>query len=75
MLSLRFHLFMFSAVQFLSVLISTLLYILLFYLVKITGLPPVWEGAANSAYHLSFRCRLKFVCPSFPLMFRTSFEF
>ena len=62
--------------------------------VKVTELPPVWEKAANSAYHLFFFffcfCfffffvfilfyfiffLLRYVCPSFLLMFRTSFEF
>ena len=34
----------------LNVLILTLLCVLLFNLVKLTELPPVWERAANSAY-------------------------
>ena len=42
---------------------------------KVTGLPPVWERGANSAYHLLFRCLLRYVCPSFSLMFRTNFGF
>ena len=67
--------FMFSAVRFLNVLILTLLRVLLFNLVKLYELPPVWERAANSAYHLLFRCLLRYVCSSFPLMFRTSFGF
>ena len=66
---------MFGAVQFLNVLILTFLCILFFNLVKLTELPPVWERAANSAYHLLFRCLLRCVCSSFPLMFRTSFGF
>ena len=64
---------MFGAVQFLNVLMLTFLSVLLFNLVKLTELPPVWEGAANSPYHLLFRCLLRYVCSSFPLMFRTSF--
>ena len=64
---------MFGAVPFLKVLILTLLYVLLFNLVKLTELPPVWERAANSAYHLLFRCLLRYVCSFF--MFRTSFGF
>ena len=40
---------MFGAVQFLNVLILTRLCVLLFNLVKLTELPPVWERAANSA--------------------------
>ena len=43
---------MFGAVQFLNVLILTLLCVLLFNLVKLTELPLVWERAANSAYHV-----------------------
>ena len=39
---------MFGAVQFLNVLILTLLCVLCFNLVKLTELPPVWERAANS---------------------------
>ena len=66
---------MFGAVQFLNVLILTLLYVLLFNLVMVTELPPVWERVANSAYHLLFYCVLRYVCPFFPLMFRTNFEF
>ena len=45
---------MFGAVQVLNVLILTLLCVLLFNLVKLTELPPIWERAANSAYHLLF---------------------
>ena len=75
MLSLRFHLFLFGVVQVLGVLILTLLCILLFDSVKVTELPPVWEGAAGSAYHLLFRCLLIYVCSSFPLMFGTGFGF
>ena len=48
--------FICGAVQFLNVLILTLLCAILFNLVKLTELPPVWERAANSAYHLLFRC-------------------
>ena len=44
----------------------------LFNSVKVTELPPVWERAANSAYHLLLRCLLRYVCPSPSLMFRTS---
>ena len=44
--------FMFGAVQFLNVLILTLLCAQFFNSVKITELPPVWERGANSAYHL-----------------------
>ena len=73
--SLRFHMFYVRCFQFLNVLILTLLCVLLFNLVKLNELPPVWERAANSAYHLFFRCLLKYVCSSFPLMFRTSFGF
>ena len=47
---------MFRAVQFSNVLISKLLCVLLFNLVKLTELPPVWERAANSVYYLLFRC-------------------
>ena len=46
--------FMFGAVQFLNVLILTLLCDLLDNLVKLTELPPVWERTVNSAYHLLF---------------------
>ena len=67
--------FMFSATQFLNVLILTLLCVLLFNLVQLTELPPEWERAANSAYHLLFRYLLRYVCSFFPLMFRTSFGF
>ena len=61
---------MFGAVQFLSVLILTLLCVLLFILVKLAKLPPVWERAVNSVYHLLFRCLLRNVCLSFPLILR-----
>ena len=37
--------------------------------VKVTELPPVLERVANSAYHLYFCCLLRYVCPSFLLMF------
>ena len=43
--------------------------------VCLTELPPVWERAANSAYHLLFRCLLRYVCSCFPMMFRTSVRF
>ena len=44
---------MFSAVQFLSVFILTLLCVSnSFISVMVTVLPPVLERAANSAYHL-----------------------
>ena len=74
-LSLRFHLFYVRCDLFLNALISTLLGVLLFNLVKLTELPPGWERAANSAYHLLFHCLLRYVCSYFPLMFRTSFRF
>ena len=48
--------FMFGAVHFLNVLIFTPLCVLLFNLVMLTELPPVWERAANLTYHLLFRC-------------------
>ena len=38
-------------------------------------LPSVWERADNSAYHLLFCCVLRYVCPSFPLMIRTTYGF
>ena len=66
---------MFVAVKFLNVLILTLLYVLLFNLLMLTELPPVPERAANSAYYLLFCYLLRYVCSSFPLMFRTSFGF
>ena len=47
--------FIFGAVQFLNVLMLTLLCVLLFNLVKLTELPIVSERASNSAYHLLFR--------------------
>ena len=46
------------AVQFLNVLILTLLNVRLFNLVKVTELPSVWERATNSTYHLLFLCKL-----------------
>ena len=64
---------MFAAVQILNVLILTLLYVQFFNSVKVTELPPIWERAADSAYQLLFHCLLRYVCPPFPLMFRTSF--
>lgn len=36
---------------------------------KTIVLPPVWERAAYSAYHLWYCCLLGCVCPSFPLVF------
>ena len=55
---------MFGAVKFLNVLILTLLCVQLFILVKLIKLPPVWKRAANSAYHLLFRCLLRlFIFP------------
>ena len=49
---------MFDPVQFLNVLILTLLCVLLFSEVK----PPVLERAANLAYHVLFHCLLRYVC-------------
>ena len=66
---------MFGAVQFLNDLILALLCVLLFNLVKLTELPRVRERAANSACRLLIRCLLRYVCSSFPLMFRISFGF
>ena len=66
---------MLGAVQFLFFLILTVMCILLFNLVKVTELPPVWKRAVNSAHHLLFLCVLRYVCPAFPMMFRTSFGF
>ena len=67
---------MFGAVQFLNVLILTLLCVLLFNLVKVTELSPVWKRAANSASIICyFVVLLRYVCTPFPLMFRTSFGF
>ena len=65
--------FMFGAVQFLNVFILTLLCVQFIYSTQVTELPPVWERAANSAYHLLFCCLLRYVCPSFPLMFGMGF--
>ena len=45
---------MFGAVQFLNVFVLTLLCAQLFNSVKVTELQPIWERAANSAYHLFF---------------------
>ena len=65
---------MFSAIQFLNVLILTLLcFQFIFYSAKVIELPSVWERGANSAYYLYFYCLLRYVCPSFPLMFGISF--
>ena len=66
---------MFGAVYVLNVSISTLMCVLLFNLVKLSEMPPVWEKAATSDYHMLFRCLSRYVCSSFPLMFRTRFEF
>ena len=55
--------------------ILTLLCVQIFNSVKAIDLPPVWKGAAKSAYHLLFCCLLGYVCPSFALMLRTSFGF
>ena len=41
-----------GAVQYLNVFILTLLCVQLFHSEKVTEFPPVWEKAANSAYHL-----------------------
>ena len=41
----------------------------------VTELSPVWKRAANSAYHLQFCCLLRYVCPSFHLMFGMGFGF
>ena len=54
--------FIFGDVHFLNALILTLLCALLFNLVKLTELPPVWVRAANSAYHMLYRCLLRYVC-------------
>ena len=75
LLSLRFHLFYVRYCLFLNFLILTILCVLLFYLVRSIGLPTVLERAADSAYHLLFRCLLRYVCSSFPSMFRTNFGF
>ena len=53
----------------------TLLCVQFIHSVKVTELPPVLERAANSAYHLLFCCLLRYVCPSFRLMFGLSFGF
>ena len=42
---------------------------------KVTELPSVGERVANSVYHLSFCCLLRYVCPSFILMSGISFGF
>ena len=60
---------MFGAVKFFSVLNVLILNH------KVTELPSVWERAANSAYHLSLSCLLRYVCQSLPLMFGMSFGF
>ena len=46
------------AVQFLNVLILTLLNVRLFNLVEVTELPPVWERTTNSTYHLLYLYKL-----------------
>ena len=51
---------MFGAVQFLNVLILTLLCVQLFNSVKETELSPVAERAANSATHLLFHFVLRY---------------
>ena len=43
--------------------------------VKLTELPSVWERATNPAYHMLFRCLLRYICSSFSLIFRTNFGF
>ena len=50
--SLMFHLVYVWCCSILNVLILTLLCVNLFYSVRVTELPPVWERAANLAYHL-----------------------
>ena len=65
-LSLRFHLFYVRFVQFLDVLILTLLCVQLFNSVKVAELPPAWERAANSAYHLLFSLFVKIYLFIFP---------
>ena len=74
-LSLRFHLFYVRCCSVFKCFNLTFLFVLLFNLMKFTELPPVWERAANSAYHLLIRCLLRYVLSSFPLMFSTSFGF
>ena len=68
---------MFGADPFLNGLVLTRLCVLLYNLVKLTELPLVWERAANSAYHRCYFviCLLRYVGPSFPLMYRRSFGF
>ena len=66
---------MFGDVQFLNVLMLALLCVLLFNLVKLIELLSVWERAATSADQMLFRCLLRYVCSSVPLMFRTRFGF
>ena len=48
----NFTCFMFGAVQFLNVFILILCVSNSFNSAKVTELPPVWERAANSVYHL-----------------------
>ena len=74
-LSLRFHLFYVWCCSVFKFFNFTLLCVLLFNLVMLTELPAVWERAVKLAYHLLFRCLLRYVCSSFLLMFRTSFGF
>ena len=74
-LPVRFHLFNVPCCSIFKCCNLTLPCVLLFNSVKVTELPPVWERAANSVYPLLFCCVLRYVCPSFPFMFRTSFGF
>ena len=74
-LSLRFHFVYVRCCSVFKCLNFTLLCVLLFNLMKLTELPPVWQRASSSAYHLLFRCLLRYVCSSFHLMFRTRFGF
>ena len=60
-LLLLFHLFNVRCCSISKCLNLTLLCVQLFYSVKVTELSPVWEKAANSAYHLLFPCLLKYV--------------
>ena len=45
----------------------------LFGSVGMSGLPPVWEGAADSACRLWFCCLWGCVCPFFPLVYGMGF--
>ena len=62
---------MFVAIQFLNVLILTLLCVQLFKSVKVSDLPPVWKRGSYLAFHVLFRRLLRYIYPSFPLMFWT----